>query len=153
MRRLSAKGIVLGGFTDIVATNVVAIPLMAVAAARASVASLPAAEQTAAMLAAMRASPGLQVASWVLGGACNVLGGYVAARLARRGEVLNGALSAWLCVTLGLYGMASDMGAIPLWQHLAGFVLSPALGALGGYLRLRRADRPAEPPFTAPAAA
>ena len=79
-----------------------------------------------------------------------VLGGYLAARVAKRGEVLNGALSAYFCVGLGIYGMAVGQAAVPVWQHLVSFVASPALGALGGYLRLRQTSRPEDPPLASP---
>jgi hypothetical protein len=71
---------------------------------------------------------------------CSVLGGYVAARIAKRGELLNGALSAYLCIGVGVYGMIAGHSAIPLWQHLVAFVGSPILGALGGYLWMRQSN-------------
>jgi hypothetical protein len=138
MRTLSLKGVLLGGIADIVATNVAAFPLMIVAAAQANVAGLPKAEQSKALLAAIQASFGLQVTGWILGGLCSVLGGYVAARLARRGEVVNGALSAYLCVGLGIVSWVTGSASLPAWQHVVAFVVSPALGAVGGYLRLKQ---------------
>jgi hypothetical protein len=66
------------------------------------------------------------------------LGGYVAARLARRGEVVNGALSAYLCVGLGIVSWVTGSASLPAWQHVVAFVVSPALGAVGGYLRLKQ---------------
>lgn len=43
----------------------------------------------------------------LLGALCSVLGGYVAARLAARSELVNGALSAFLCIAFGLYALAT----------------------------------------------
>ena len=39
----------------------------------------------------------------VIGLACSTLGGFVAAWLAKHDELLNGALSSFLCVALGVY--------------------------------------------------
>jgi len=53
-------------------------------------------------------------------------------------EVLNGALSSILCVGSRVYTVINLNSAGPLWLHLAFLPLSPALGALGGYLRSRQ---------------
>jgi MFS family permease len=136
----SLAAITVGGIVDIVATFAAAIPLMVYAAVQSGMSSLPQEEQADAIVQAMEASSGLQTAGWALGVLASVLGGYVAARIARRDEVVHGALSAFLCIALGVYALASDTGNTHVWQHVAGFVLSPALGALGGYLRQRRTN-------------
>ncbi len=45
------------------------------------------------------------------------------------------ALSAYLCTVFGIVAFFHDTAGASLMQHLGGFVLSPALGLLGGYLR------------------
>ena len=77
----------------------------------------------------------------ILGGVCSVLGGYVSARIAKHDELLNGANSSILCVGGGTYAVISGSAADDLWMHLVCLPLSPALGALGGYLRSRQAAR------------
>ena len=141
MRAFSWMGVLLGGIVDIVATNVVAFPLAIVAAVGANLSGVPASERGKALVAVMQASPGIRISGLVLGALCSVLGGYVAARLAKRGELLNGALSAYLCVGLGIYSMLPGHSTLPAWQHLASFVASPLLGAYGGYLWARAAKR------------
>jgi hypothetical protein len=37
----------------------------------------------------------------------------------------------------GIYALFFVHESIPIWQHLLGFVLSPALSAFGGFLRLK----------------
>jgi hypothetical protein len=64
-----------------------------------------------------------------------VLGGYVSARIAKHDELLNGALSSILCVGSGMYAVVSGSAADDLLMHLFFLPLSPALGALGGFLR------------------
>jgi len=63
---------------------------------------------------------------------------YVSARIAKHDEVLNGGLSSILCVASGVYAVINVSPAAPLWLHLVYLPLSPALGALGGYLRSRQ---------------
>ena len=141
MRAFSWKGVVYGGITDIVATNIASVPLVMIAAMGSNLTSLPASERGQAPVALMLASPGLQMAGWVLGAMCSVLGGYVAARVAKRGELINGALSACFCVGLGVYSLVGGHSPFPFWQHLVAVLGSPIPGAYGGYLWARQANR------------
>ena len=129
MHRMSLKGVAIGNITDIVATYVVMLPLMIYLAVSSG---LPAAN-------ILKESTALYVSYAILGGACSVLGGYVSARIAKHDELLNGALSSILCVAGGMYAVISGNAADDLWMHLVFLPLSPALGALGGYLRSRQA--------------
>jgi lysozyme family protein len=138
MRQLSVKGIVLGGITDIVATNIVAFPIIIIAALRANALDLPKEEQTRAVIDTLQSTPSLFVTQLVLGALCSMLGGYVAAKIAKRGPLLNGALSAFLCVGFGLYSLVAKTDALGPWAHAGFLVLSPALGAVGGWLWQRR---------------
>ena len=94
---------------------------------------------------ALIATPPYKVATFVTGASASILGGYVAAWLAKHDELLNGAFSAYLCVALGLIGMVT-VTASPADRLLevAMMPLSPALGLFGGYLRLRQ-TRPLPP--------
>jgi hypothetical protein len=91
MRRLSVIAVLVGGIVDIVATNIAAIPIVIVAIAK--VGSNTPQEELPAALASLRSDPLLFIAAFIVGSACSALGGYVAARIAKRAEVLNGALS------------------------------------------------------------
>ncbi|CCE01720.1 hypothetical protein BRAS3809_530008 [Bradyrhizobium sp. STM 3809] len=75
------------------------------------------------------------------GGACSVLGGYVAARIAEHDALLNGALSSILSVGSGTYAVFSGSAADDLLMHIVFLPLSAALGTLGGYLRSRQGPR------------
>lgn len=131
MHRISLKGAAIGNITDIVATNVVMLPLMVYFAMSSG---LPAAK-------IVKESTLLYLSSSILGGACSVLGGYVSARIAKHDELLNGALSSILCVVSGMFAVISGGAADDLLMHLVFLPLSPALGALGGYLRSQQAAR------------
>jgi len=133
------KGITIGGIVDVLGSAAMSIPVAIVAAWRIALPSLPAGEQARALGDALE-SPPYYFATLLLGSLFSVIGGYVCARIARRGEVLNGALSALPCIFLGVWGSISGMIRLPLWQHLLFILLTLALGALGGYLQLRRAQ-------------
>jgi len=139
MRQFSVKGVLAGGITDIVATWIVSIPLLTIASTQVHLLDLPAPARTAALMKAMGPGSSLYLAGLLLGGACSVLGGYVAARIAKRARRLNGAFSAWLCVLSGLWGWRTGTYATTAAAHVAYLVLSPALGAFGGYLQERTA--------------
>lgn len=140
MKRISLKGVAIGNLADIVSTNVVLLPVIIYIAASTTSGSPPVhgAGSTAEVLTG---STAFLVSSSVLGGMCSVLGGYVSARIAKHNEVLNGSLSSILCVGGGLYAMISGSAASHFWLHLAYLPLSPALGAIGGFLRSRQNAR------------
>jgi hypothetical protein len=132
MKRVSFKGVAIGNIVDIVSTNVVVLPVAVYVLFKAGSPPDIAAGSAKEIL---KGSTLLVVSSSILGGLCSVLGGYVSARIAKHDEVLNGALSSILCVGSGVYTVINLSSAGPLWLHLAFLPLSPALGALGGYLR------------------
>jgi hypothetical protein len=78
----------------------------------------------------------LYLAEMLVGCGLLLLGGYVAAWLAKHDELLNGALSSFLCVVLGIFTIFSGKDLNPLWVQLLMLVASPLLGLLGGSLRL-----------------
>lgn len=68
---------------------------------------------------------------------CSMLGGYVAAMIAKRHEHLNGALASWLRVVFGLLGLAIASSREELWLGLFVLVASPVCAFVGGDIRLR----------------
>jgi MFS family permease len=150
MRIRSVVGVVVGGVVDIVSTNLLTIPLMVYVAATHDLSSVPPAQAGTRMFAIIGGSVGLQVTGWFLGLLATVLGGHIAARIARRAEIVHGALSAWFCMGLGVYGLVAGIGAAPAWQHALAFILSPTFAAFGGYLRLRQRGGRGDPTITTP---
>ena len=132
MKRVSLVGVAVGGITDILTTNALLLPLMYFVLAAAATGSLS--ENALKQILAHRQL--VTIASGVLGGLGSVLGGYVSARIAKHDQALNGALSSILSVAAGLYSL-SHSGAHS-WLPFVLVPLSPALGALGGYLCSRR---------------
>ena len=102
MKRVSFKGVIIGGVLDIFLSNLAAIPILIYAAIRLETWKLPSAQQAHALVDAMTNDSHLLMTGMVVGSLCSVIGGYVAARIARREAVLNGALSAWLCGSISM---------------------------------------------------
>ena len=145
MKRISLKGVIIGSITDIVATNILALPLIIYIAATSHLSALPKEQISNELVQTLHNDPILFSTQLLIGSSCSILGGYVAALIAKHDEVLNGALAAFLCVGSGLYALLFGASSVPVWQILAGLIASPALAAFGGYLRLKtmRAKQPA----------
>lgn len=137
MKKISIKGVVIGSVTDIVATNIVTIPLVVYVMTTSNLSTLPKDQLSNALVHTLQSDPALLSIQFFLGALCSVLGGFVAAWIAKRNEVLNGGLACFLCVGSGIYGLLFGSVTVPLWQHIVGFVTSPGLSALGGYLKMR----------------
>ncbi len=150
MKNVSIVGAAIGGVVDIVATNIAALPFVLYVMTSRGLMNLPKAEMTAQVMTAIKGSAVLYLTLGLSGCLCSILGGYVAAVLARRAEVLNGALSAYLCLAFSVWGLVMGQEQLPTWLHLVLLPLSPFLGALGGYLRLVQVRR--RGPVTAAAA-
>jgi putative membrane protein (TIGR04086 family) len=82
----------------------------------------------------LRGNSLLQVGALLIGLACSVLGGYVAGRIAKHDQLIHGALSSYLCVSLGVVSIALGKGPHPWWQQALLMASSPLFGLLGGYL-------------------
>ena len=138
MKRVSFKGVAIGNIADIASTNVVLLPVMIYIAASSG---LPPDRLANSASAILKESTSFLVWSSILGGLCSVLGGYVSARIAKHDEVLNGGLSSILCIGSGVYALLSGGASGHPWLHLLYLPLSPVLGALGGFLRVRQIAR------------
>ncbi|HKK05135.1 MAG TPA: hypothetical protein VKA50_04735 [Gammaproteobacteria bacterium] len=138
MKRISIKGVVLGGIADIVATNLLTIPLVVYVARQIDLAQFPPNQMSHMIMLHIHTTPVLYSVQAAIGIASSVFGGYLAAWLARHDQLLNGALSSWLCITFGLYGLASGAVEASTTMQVVGLVVSPLAGAIGGYVRLRQ---------------
>lgn len=137
LNKVSFKGVIIGSITDIVSSNILAVSLIIYVTFTRQLAAIPKDQIPNALQQILQNDPILFSIQFSVGAMCSVLGGYVAARIARKFELLNGALASFLCVGIGMYALISGAMSVPLWRQLLGFVVSPALATLGGYLRLR----------------
>jgi hypothetical protein len=138
VNRISIRGVLIGGIVDIVASLVLGIPFALYLISKLDVAHTPKDQVGSMILAAMQGNVPVYVAQLVVGLACSVLGGYLAARLAKHDELLNGALSSFLCLVLGVFTLSSGKESHPLVVQILLFAASPALGLFGGYLSILR---------------
>jgi hypothetical protein len=143
MSRVSIKGVVIGGIVDVVSSVILGLPFAIYTMSKLDLSNIPSDQRSAALAAAMHQDLPLYLGELAVGLLCSVLGGYVAAWLAKHDELLNGGLSSFLCVSLGIYTMASGKDSNALWVQILLLLASPALALVGGELmrrqRMRRA--------------
>jgi len=140
MSAVSIKGVVVGAIVDVVASVALGLPFVLYAMSKVDLSHIPIAQSSATVTAAIHDSAPLYAGQLAVGLACSVLGGYVAAWLAKHDELLNASLSSFLCVALGVYTMATGKDSNALWVQILMLLASPILALVGGDLmrRLRR---------------
>lgn len=129
MSSISIKGIIVGALFDVVASVILgAVALIAIVVSTGV--------DNIEDITNVANSGMFAVAGFAIGSGVSVLAGYIAARIAGRGELINGALSSILCVVMsaGLTLGTLEMDAIRIVE----FLMTPLLGLFGGYLRLRQ---------------
>jgi hypothetical protein len=94
-------------------------------------------------MSVLHSNIGLYATVIVIGCGCSVVAGYVAAWLAKHDEVINGALSSFLCVGFDLYAMVKGTATPSLGVAILLLPASPILGGLGGYIRTVQKRQPA----------
>ncbi len=137
MKKISFKGVIIGSILDIVASNVIGFFLVFYLTLAHKLPAVPKDQLSAALMQLLHEDPVLFSAWTLLGSLCSILGGYVAAHIAGRHELLNGALSSFLCVGSGLYTLLFGTLSAPLWEYGLIIIASPAVSAIGGYIALR----------------
>jgi len=86
----------------------------------------------------MKGVPFLLVAV-VAGGASALLGGFIAARIARARELLHAALAVVPCMLLGVVlNLAGKVSPTPTWYHIAAYAAVIPAALLGGHLGVLR---------------
>ena len=136
-KRVSLKAIILGGISDIVATNILVVPLLVYV-----MHDLMKTETSSAQLSTdagllLQSNMTYFTIAMILGGVGSIIGGYVAAWIADHDEILNGVLASFLCLATGIYAIVWGHDSAPLWQHVMALVTAPILTGFGGYLRTR----------------
>jgi hypothetical protein len=131
--RVSILGVVIGGVTDVVSSSLLAVPVAIYAMVKYDLLHAP--DGPAAIASPIRSSAWLYGLQLTIGLGCSVLGGYVAAWIAKHDELLNGLLSSFLCTAIGLYSafLGKDSMAVPVKIFL--MIAAAAAALLGGYLR------------------
>jgi NO-binding membrane sensor protein with MHYT domain len=144
MAKISIKGVLVGGITDVGTTLILGMPFAVYVGLRVAASHIPS-EQTQSSVQAIMHRPEIFLPQLLIGCACSVLGGYVAARIAGHDEALNGCLSSFLCFGLGICLLAAHASSEPVWEQILMMIESPVLGVLGGYLCLKQRRRAMQP--------
>jgi hypothetical protein len=139
VKRVSVVAVLVGGIADILLTTLLSLPILVYAYSNGGIFDLPKAQQQTAALAFIHSSVALYSASFLAGAFSSVLAGYLAAWIAKHDEVLNGALSSFLCVGADIYAFGTGQFSGPPWLAITFLPLVPVLAAAGGYLRLVQA--------------
>jgi hypothetical protein len=137
MRRISIKGVLIGGLTDLISSVTLGTLTAVVLILVFHLLGMPKAEMQKAIADAGHQQGLLWNAELAVGLGCSVLGGFVSAWLAKHDELLNGFLSSFLCVSLGVLQMAIGRGFHPFALQGVLLVASLVLSLFGGYLRAR----------------
>ena len=138
-RKISWRAVIFGGLADVGGTNVVGIIFIAYIASNYGLSAVPSEQFATAINNVIFSDPVLYCVSFFIGSVFSIFGGYVAAWIAKRNELLNGGFSASLCVLIGLYSIFLGLNpSIPVAFEILSIPLSPALGVLGGYLRKKQ---------------
>ena len=141
MGKVSVKGVLIGGIVDVVASVVLGLPFAFYTMSKLDLSNTPKEGIESTVTAAIHGNVPLYVGQLLVGLACSVLGGYVAAWLAKHDELLNGGLSSFLCVAFGIYTMASGKDSNALWVQVLMLLASPVLALIGGDLMRRQRQR------------
>ena len=141
MGKVSIKGVAIGGVVDVVGSALLGFPIILYAMSKVDFLSMPDAQRSAAITAVVHRSVFLYGGELVAGLACSVLGGYVAGWLAKHDELLNGGLSSFLCVAIGILMMLLGKGSDPVLVQVLMLLASPVLAVLGGELMRRQRQR------------
>ncbi len=129
---VSFIGVATGGITDVVASTFLAIPLIIYLVVRYHPSPAPGGSPA---VAALMHSSVWMYGQLAIGLGCSLLGGYVAARIAKHDELLNGLLSSFLCVAFGIYSVLAGKDFQPMLAQVFLLAAAPVFAFLGGYLR------------------
>ncbi len=137
MSRISFKAVCIGAVTDMVSSTVsgalIAIAFIVIL----HLTRTPGDPLDWALLKPENQNSLLYGIQVIAGAACSILAGFVAAWVAQHDELLNGALSSFACVLLGLLAVAADKDPHLRLTHILLLIASPLLGLLGGHIRHR----------------
>ena len=137
MRELSLLAIILGGVSDVVLSGILGVPLVIYTISTHGLHALPKPQLQSAVTSAIHSDPLLYAAQLAIGAGCSVLGGLIAASIAKERRVVNGVLAAWLCVGIGVYSLVSGRDTPSPATHIALVIATPIFYFLGAVLRTK----------------
>lgn len=141
--RVSILGVLVGGVVDVGSSFLAGIPFALYFVSRLEPSQRVGPHASEALSAAMHANVLVYATELLTGLLCSALGGYISAAIAKRHERLNGMLSCYLCVGLGVIAVCFGLDKDPRWLQVLLFLASPALAFVGGDIRFRQRLRAA----------
>ena len=131
MSSVSIKGVLIGAAVDLGLTFLAGFAMVIAIVAQQGVDSLEALDDIVM-------PNSLVVAGYAVAAVTSAIAGYVAARIAGKGELLNGALSSFLSVAIVLVSLIADRSQAFGAGDAYDLVSAPLFGLIGGFLRARQ---------------
>ncbi|MFQ5946918.1 MAG: hypothetical protein ACE5NC_11855 [Anaerolineae bacterium] len=125
---ISFKAILIGALADVggsIVTGIVAAAILGISLARQGV---PESDIEARLIQTLQ-NPAVLVGILVVGLGFDFLGGFIAGRIAKRGEVMHAGMAGVLALLLALLLFGSDT---PMWFNAVAFLLIVPTSMLGG---------------------
>ena len=145
MRGISIKAVFFGAVADIAASTIFGVPLGIYVVSSHGLTNLHKDALRSAVVAIVHDSLLLYAAQLLIGFGASILGGFVAASLARENKRLNGILAAWLCMGIGVHALLTRQdGMSPVVVALM-IALTPLCYLLGAILQAKRAASRSSP--------
>jgi hypothetical protein len=135
MRGISVVAIVVGGVADTVLSALLGIPFVIYIIASRGLSHVPKDQLQSAVLAAIHSEPTLRLTQLAIGFGCSVLGGFIAASIAKERRLLNGVLASWLCLGMGIYSAARGTSGETPTIHAAMIAVTPLCYLFGAWLK------------------
>jgi hypothetical protein len=132
----------VGGVSDVLLSGAVSVLLVFYTAYSRGLSHVPKQQLQGAINSVMNGDPVIYATQLAIGIACSMVGGFVAASIAKERQLLNAGLASWLCVGLGIGSIISSHGAVSLVAQVAAVVVTP-LCYLAGALVRRKTFKPA----------
>lgn len=137
LKKISLKGVILGALVNVGGTVIWAIAADVYLDIKYHIYLLPQIQQASKTQILAGQDLAIVVLNILVGGGFSILGGYIAARIAKHNELLNGTLSSFLCVVPAFF----TIGSYPFFYILIEVLGNLLLGFIGGYLLLWKKKR------------
>lgn len=137
LEKLSPDAILIGSLVDVLGTSIASIPVVIYVLLKIDFAieSIPQLQNL------LLTDPVAVTYGWIVGSAFSVLGGYVAARMAKQHLLVHAALTSVFCIFTAVSSLNGLIATVPTYTVLALFA-TPLLTLIGGYIRLRQTGQP-----------
>jgi hypothetical protein len=141
MRGLSLAAILLGGVVDVFLSSAFGTLLVFEAVYTRGLNRVPKEQLQGAITSLMHNDVRLYAMQMSIGFACSIIGGWVAASIAKERRLLNGVLASWLCVSIGIVSLLRRYDAMSLAAHALLIGVTPLCYLLGAAIR-QKMSRP-----------